>query len=391
MTLDQVAALVGEPADELRRWRDMGLLGEAGEDPNEASWEAVERTRLVHYAAGRGIPPGEIVRISAEQGDMLEPFVRWSLPREGGVFFTRAEAAERSGLEPDLTDQVLAAGGLWDQTHVDEDDLAALEMVATAIKFGLPTDALLQSLRVLADSLGKVSEATTRLFHLHVHEVLRVQGLRGAELMAATQAVANPLADLVEPAVLYFHRKSWERANREDLILHLQEESIAPGEFVRTLLFVDISGYTAMTESIGDAAVARVVDRFAGLVRHTASECSGEVVKQIGDEFMLVFPDPAAAVTFGTTITARARRDLTLPPLRIGAHSGSVLYREGDYYGATVNLAARVTSVARGGQFVVTAIVRKQALGDSRSFKALGEHVLKGIGEPIALFEVTAP
>src|SRR5207253_3249132 len=148
-------------------------------------------------------------------------------------------------------------------------------------------------------------------------------------------------------AVLYLHHKSWERAGREDLILHLQEESTAPGEFVRTLLFVDLSGYTAMTQSIGDAAMARVVDRFVGLVRRTASECNGEVVKQIGDEFVLVFPDPDAAVTCGTTLATRAEGDPEMPRLRIGAHSGSVLYREGDYYGTTVNLAARVTSVAQ--------------------------------------------
>jgi adenylate cyclase len=66
--------------------------------------------------------------------------------------------------------------------------------------------------------------------------------------------------------VLYFHRKSWERANRADLILHLQEESTAPGEFVRVLLFVDVSGYTAMTEKVGDVGVTSMLDLFSGLV-----------------------------------------------------------------------------------------------------------------------------
>ena len=94
-----------------------------------------------------------------------------------------------------------------------------------------------------------------------------------------------------EPAILYFHRKSWERANREDLILHLQEESTAPGEFVRTLLIVDVSGFTSMTESVGDAAVARVLDRFSGRVRQTTAECNGEVVKQSRHREQKLAPD----------------------------------------------------------------------------------------------------
>jgi class 3 adenylate cyclase len=302
----------------------------------------------------------------------------------------RTEAAERSGLDPELVDQVWAASGMWDQPNAYEEDLEALRMVATAVKFGLPTEALLQSLRVFADSLGKVSEAATRLFHLHVHEQLRAQGLRGGELMAATQAVADPLADLVEPAILYFHRKSWERANREDLILHLQEESTAPGEFVRTLLFVDVSGYTAMTENVGDDAVARMLDRFSGRVRQTTAGCNGEVVKQIGDEFMLVFPDAPSAIEFGSMIQAPVPNDRALPPLRIGAHHGPVLYREGDYYGATVNLAARTTSVADGGQFVVTDALRQQLDAETRArLSPLGSYAVKGISELVELFEVS--
>ena len=98
-------------------------------------------------------------------------------------------------------------------------------LVATALKFGFPLEALLQIVRVASDSLGRVSEAMVRLFHVHVHEQLRAQGLSGPELMAATQNLADPMSDLVEPTVMYLHRKAWERANREDMILHLLEEA----------------------------------------------------------------------------------------------------------------------------------------------------------------------
>src|SRR5206468_12454577 len=106
--------------------------------------------------------------------------------------------------------------------------------------------------------------------------------------------------------------------------------------------------------------------------------------KQIGDEFMLVFPDAGAAVEFGTSIR-QTSDSADLPPLRIGTHIGPVLYREGDYYGGTVNLAARATSVAQGGQFVLTDAVRQQ-LDPTTTVVSLGEHILKGISEPVELY-----
>ena len=103
---------------------------------------------------------------------------------------------------------------------------------------------------------------------------------------------------------------------------------------------------------------ARVVDRFSEIVRRNAATCDGQVIKQIGDEFMLAFPTPAAAVRFGVGMHTSAAAESGFPALRVGAHSGAVLYREGDYVGANVNLAARVTSAAGTGQFVVTPAVR---------------------------------
>src|SRR5207244_11167236 len=112
-----------------------------------------------------------------------------------------------------------------------------------------------------------------------------------------------------------------------------------------------------LTEAMGAAVAARVVERFSEMVREAAFECDGQVLKQIGDEFMLVFPTPAAAVAFGVGIRATTAAEPRFPALRIGAHAGSVLYREGDYVGANVNLADRVTSEAKRHQFLVTEVV----------------------------------
>jgi class 3 adenylate cyclase/YHS domain-containing protein len=250
-------------------------------------------------------------------------------------------------------------------------------------------------LRVFSDSLGKVADACSRLFHLYVHEQLRSGGVGGAELLEATNAISVPLLGLIEPAVLFFNRKAWESAFREDMMLHLAEEAnpspSEPGQFRRAVLFVDLSSFTPLTEAMGDTAAARVIDRFSQIVRAASAQCSGQVVKQIGDEFMVVFPDGRLAVQCGVAIKELSAAERHFPALRIGAHCGSVLYREGDYVGANVNLAARVTAAAKRHQFLVTGAVATEAAGLDIELTPFGTHSLKGLSEPVDLFQVRAP
>ena len=231
-------------------------------------------------------------------------------------------------------------------------------------------------------------EADGRLDHL-----LARPGIDGAELTAATEAVAEPLVGLMEPTVAYFHRKAWERSQREDLLVHMVQDAAppgdVPGEIAATILFVDLSGFTPLTEAMGDAAAAALMERFSGLVRRAALEHNGTVVKQIGDEFMLAFTEPAAAVACGLDIEAAASAEEQFPAVRQGAHAGRVLYRVGDYVGSTVNVAARVVAEADRHQFLITGAVRDGAgdRGDA-TFSGAGTRSLRGIAERVELFEV---
>jgi len=388
MTLDDVVQFSGETAEELRRWQQLGLLPEG----DDFGAEELERLGLIRFAARRGVSPDEMARYCEEHGDWLEVFARWGTRPGQDVAFSLDELAQRAELDPDVLEKLLGAAGLRDRNYGYEDDLESMSLVATALKFGFPLEALLQILRVASDSMGRVSEAMVRLFHVHVHERFRAEGLSGSELMAATQNLADPMSDLVEPTVVYFHRKAWERANREDMILHLLEEaappSAVPGEIVRTILFVDLSSFTPLTEAMGDAAAAGIVERFSDMVRDKAADCDGQVLKQIGDEFMLVFPDAQRAVSFGIGMQQAAAAEPRFPALRIGAQSGPILYREGDYVGANVNLAARVTSAAQRNQFLVTDAVRQSVDLDGVEFELVGSRSLKGVSEPVDLFEV---
>ncbi len=385
VSIEALAEAVREPVEQIRHWQGLGLLGGEG---SSLTSDAIERARLVSFAVRRGIAAEAI----AEQSeDVIGRFIELT-GRQRGEVYTVEEAAKVVGLDPDTVRRLRLASGRGDQSDADEDDMEMLRGLAFALRAGMPLEALLQLARVFNDALTRVAEAETRLFHFYVHERLRADGLTGAELDAATDSVSASLQGLAEPALLYFHRKAWQQALLEDLVLHLAEDVAATGDVGRlavAVLFVDLAGFTPMTESMGDAAAAAVVERFSDLVREAAGECDGRVLKQIGDEFMLVFPSASQVVACGRSIMAKTAIEEQFPDLRLGAHAGTALYREGDYLGATVNVAARVASEATRGQFLVTGAVR-DLLGSGASTESVGLRALKGVSAELELFEVQA-
>jgi adenylate cyclase len=390
LSLDELAEAVGTASSVVRDWARLGLLEGDGD---RFPLLDLERCRLILYADHRGIGPADVAEACRVQGDLLGQFVehltggaaRWPRPIE--------DAAASSGLAPDTLQRVWVASGLGDQEEVYDDDLDALRTVGAAFAAGLPEDALVQLIRVFADALGRVAESENRLFHYYVHERLRSDGLEGEELNAATSAVSDAIVGLAEPTILYFHRKAFQREVRDDFVLHLTEATTPigrmAGELTATILFVDLAGFSPLTQSMGDAAAAVVVDRFSDLVRAAASRHDGKVVKQIGDEFMLAFSVPADAVGFGLTVDDSVSAEPHFPGLRIGAHHGSLLYREGDYIGTTVNIAARVTAIASRHEFLITDALRREAhLAPEIDLTSTGLHTLKGISGEIEILRV---
>ena len=258
------------------------------------------------------------------------PSCSGSLTVRAGIGFE--EVARATGLDEGTLRRIWVASGLGDQDEAFDDDLEALRMLAAVLGAGMPEEAVVQLVRVYADALGRVGEAENRLFHYYVHERFRADGLEGQELMAATSAVGDQVGGMVEPTVAYFHRKAFQRALRDDFLLHVAEATTpvgeTAGELVATILFVDLAGFTPLTDSMGDAAAAHVVERFSDLVRAATPRHDGRIVKQIGDEFMVAFTEPAKALGFALDLCDSVGREPQFPGLRIGAHHGTVLYRK---------------------------------------------------------------
>ena len=113
-----------------------------------------------------------------------------------------------------------------------------------------------------------------------------------------------------------------------------------------TFLFADIAGFTALTEAHGDEQAVELVEEFASTVQTELPAVGGEYVKAVGDALMLRVPDPADAVRLGLWITRDAMSGHQAPSVRVGANHGTAVERDGDYFGATINVAARVSALA---------------------------------------------
>jgi len=154
-----------------------------------------------------------------------------------------------------------------------------------------------------------------------------------------------------------------------------------------TFLFADIAGFTALTEAHGDEQAARLVGDFCDAVDAELAGTSARLVKTIGDAVMLTFPEPAAAVLLGLRITRELMREHGAPAVRVGLHHGDAVQRGGDYYGAAVNLAARVSGEATAGEVLLTGSTAALAPQiDGVIYEPRGRQTLRNVREPVELF-----
>jgi adenylate cyclase len=151
-----------------------------------------------------------------------------------------------------------------------------------------------------------------------------------------------------------------------------------------TFAFADIAGFTALTEAHGDEAAFALVADFAQAVRAQLPGVGGEHVKTIGDALMLRIPDPGDAILLGLEIA----NDLVGgAAVRVGLHHGAAVESEGDYFGATVNLAARVSALASGGEVFVTGTTAALAPElEGVLYESRGRQTLRNVAEPVEVF-----
>ena len=156
-----------------------------------------------------------------------------------------------------------------------------------------------------------------------------------------------------------------------------------------TFCFIDMAGFTALTEAHGDETAADLVDRFVALIETSIRPTGARLVATIGDGAFMVAPRPEDGIRFVERLFALSAEEPNFPALRVGLHHGEALERNGTYFGASVNLAARVAAQARGSQVIATAIVAEAARQQGFGVESVGTFSLRNVRGSLELFALS--
>ena len=373
-SLPEVARRVDVSPATLRRWVNEGVVPVV-----DGRWTpaAVAHARIVARLRARGHSLGEL-REASRSGRLAYGYMEDLFPSDGGPRWTLADAAAETGLEPALIERIWTAVGFPDRDldSLNADDLQLLRYIAAVLSAGFPLVAFLQLVRVYGQSLAQMADAAVRLFHIYVHEPLIRDGVPGLEMAEEMEGLARDLMPLASPIMDHLHQRLLQHFIEQDVIGHLEADAggdLDLGRLRVAIAFADLAGYTRLTEEAGEEEAVDIVERFVEAVEATLPE-DARIVKTIGDEVMVVGSDPAALCEWAVGFQ-ELHQERPLP--RIGLHYGAVLYRDGDYYGREVNLAARVGARSAGGEVLVTDAVANHG-SPHLVFERIGEVRLKG-------------
>jgi adenylate cyclase len=388
ISLNAAARIAGVSPATLKRWASARVIPVRRDEWTVA---AAAQARVVARMRDRGHSLDELRR-AVRDGRLAFGFIEDLLPGTRERPISRAEAAERTGLEEELIERVMTLLGTPTALEgtLNDQDVEAIEQMATVLGAGFPLVAMLQLIRVYAQSIRKIAEAEVRLFHLYVHEPLIHQGVDALEMSEEMEDLARELLPLTSPLMEYIHQRYLQFYIEQDVVGHMETDFgdiQQMGRVTMAFCFVDLTGFVRYTEEEGDEEALDLIERFVETVEATLP-AEALIVKTIGDEVMIVSPDPVTLTEWAVGFLGLFQER---PQPRVGLHYGRAVYRDGDYFGTEVNLTHRVVARALGGEVMVTRAVA-DAIGDSAylEFDPIGRVELKGFPRPAELLVARA-
>jgi adenylate cyclase len=355
----------------------------------------VRRVRIVQMLERAGIALegiGRAISIGAMSLDFVETVTYERFASFGDVTF--AELSEKTGIPVGLLMVVREATGSAQPApgdRVRDDELDVVPLIEFQLAQGFRPAIIERALRVQGESLRRVAETESQSWHSEL-VVPRLRAGKGwAEIAALAQEVSPGLSETSDRALLaIYHAQqthSWMKnilegveSVLEGLGVHRRSDRSSPA-----ICFLDVTGYTRLTEERGDEAAAEVAERLGRIVQRSSVQHGGRPVKWLGDGVMFYFPRPGNGVVAALDMV-EAGEQAGLPPAHVGLHAGEVLAQEGDYFGRTVNVASRIADYARPGEVLVSQeVVDASADGGVVRFAEIGPVELKGVSGAITL------
>jgi adenylate cyclase len=307
---------------------------------------------------------------------------------------TYAEMCAELGIPFDALERMYLAFGLpqpLPEDQVREDDANILRGVKVLFE-SLDEADVLHSARHFGDGLRGIAEYQLHLFHTRVEERFRQMGVpEPLVLDVALREVGVHTSPLGEQWAAWLYRRHSETFTIEHRVLHGEEDLERAGIRRRAaadppaIVFLDISGYTRLTEELGDEASAAMLMRLAVLVQEATSRHRGRTLKWIGDGVELYFRRPADAVLCSLELS-EGLPEADIPDTHVGINAGPLVYENGDFYGRTVNIAARIAAYAGAGQVLVSDEVASHGASAGVRFTRLGPVSFKGVSQEVMVY-----
>jgi adenylate cyclase len=347
----------------------------------------VRRARWVQSLERAGVPL-EGMAAAVRDGDLSFSFMDvTAFDRFAGLSGTTfQELSSRTCIPLEMLKEVREAVGFAEPAPEDQVrvvELSVVPVIELQLANGFRPVVIERWLRVCGESLRRIAETETAWWHSQVELPLLESGMTEGEMLEAQAHLGSQMAPLAEQALLAIYHGQQEHTWSQGLVETVERTLEEAGLYRRlrrppAVCFLDITGYTRLTEERGDEAAAELAARLARLVRRSAQEHEGTPVKWLGDGVMFYFREPVDAVLAALEMAA-AVGSHDLPPAHVGIHAGPVVFQEGDYFGKTVNIAARIADYARPGEVLVSQEVVDAADAAPVSFVEIGPVELKGV------------
>jgi adenylate cyclase len=386
---EEAAERVGVEPSYLFRLVGLGIL--APEEPDRFSPGDVRRVLMAKSLDDAGIPL-DGVAAAIQRGALSLAFLDAASYERFAAFATETfrQVSDRTGIPLELLMVIREAIGMAQPSPDDrlrEDEMAIVPFIELQVSEGFRPAAIERLLRVQGDSTRRITEQEAAWWTSEVIEPAMAAGKGPDEIAQAD--FADRSAPLSEQAILAMYHaqqaRAWTAVIIEAFEVLMEKAGIHSRlERLPAICFLDITGYTRLTQERGDDAAADLVTTVSRLVQRSSVRHGGKPIKWLGDGVMFYFGDPGSGVRAALEMVDGLAA-AGLPPAHVGLHAGPVLFQEGDYFGQTVNLSARIADYARSGEVLVTQVVANGCQDKSIAFADIGLVELKGVSGTVHL------
>ena len=391
----EAAERTGVSVEELSRLVELGIV--TPDAKKRFTPGDVRRAGLVDSLAKAGIPLeglGAAMQSGQVSLDFLDEPAYERFSALSGLTF--AQLAERTGVPVYLLMLIREATGSSPPSpddRVRDGELPYATFIEFQIAAGFDPIPIERLLRAAGDNLRRLAETGSAWWRAEVMLPAIAAGKQPNEVFG--EEFVTRLNDLAEEAVIEMYRLQLARTWTANIIEGLETMLGSAGLHSRTehppaMCFLDITGYTRLTQEHGDAAAADLADQLGRLAQRTSVKYGGRPVKWLGDGVMFHFPNPGPGVVAALEMV-EGLDHAGLPPAHVGLHAGPVIFQDGDYYGATVNVASRIAEYARPSEVLVSQEVVDAAGTADVAFREIGPVELKGVAGAIRLHAATRP